>query len=49
MSTFTLHTPESAREPPLAMLQGARDKMGFVPHMYASAPTTLTCPQARTA
>jgi len=48
MSTFTLHTPESPPEPARARLQGAKDRMGFVSRMYASAPAVLTRPQCRT-
>ena len=44
MSGFQLHTPESAPEQARALLQGARDKMGFVPNLYAhlaGAPAAL--------
>lgn len=44
MSEFTLQTPDSAPEAARALLRGARDKMGFVPNLYANlanAPAAL--------
>jgi uncharacterized peroxidase-related enzyme len=45
MSEFTLHTVETAPEAARQLLQGARDKLGFVPNLYASlaeAPAALS-------
>lgn len=44
MSEFILQTPDSAPETARALLRGARDKMGFVPNLYANlanAPAAL--------
>ncbi len=44
MSQFTLHTPDSAPEAARALLQDTREKMGFVPNLYAhlaNAPAVL--------
>jgi len=35
MSSFVFHTPESAPEVSRALLQGAKDTLGFVPSLYA--------------
>jgi uncharacterized peroxidase-related enzyme len=36
MTKFTIHTVETAPEAARALLQGARNKLGFVPNLYAS-------------
>lgn len=44
MSEFTLQTPDSAPEAARPLLRGTRDKMGFVPNLYANlanAPAAL--------
>jgi len=45
MSSFPIHTPDTAPDAARPLLQGARNKLGFVPNLYASlaeAPAALS-------